>query len=151
MAALTGWYCGDEQRVIDHYETPLNVGSFDKKLAEVGTGELTHLALRPQRFRSRPTDQTQAKVGVQPLRTARLVPDASEGPGLVGAPACGDVMKLQIKVKDGKIEEAVFKAKPKPDGPPPPRPHHTSLAAKPLPEARNLCSTIGALGHRLLT
>lgn len=30
--------------------------------------------------------------------------------GLVGAPACGDVMKLQIKVSDdGKIEEAVFK------------------------------------------
>jgi hypothetical protein len=32
-------------------------------------------------------------------------------PGLVGAPACGDVMKLQIKVKDGKIEEAVFKVR----------------------------------------
>ena len=28
---------------------------------------------------------------------------------MVGAPACGDVMKLQIKVKDGKIEDAVFK------------------------------------------
>lgn len=33
------------------------------------------------------------------------------GTGLVGAPACGDVMKLQIKVneKDGTIEKAVFK------------------------------------------
>ncbi len=31
------------------------------------------------------------------------------GTGLVGAPACGDVMKLQIKVKDGVIEEARFK------------------------------------------
>jgi hypothetical protein len=32
------------------------------------------------------------------------------GTGLVGAPACGDVMKLQIRVgDDGKIEEAVFK------------------------------------------
>ena len=31
------------------------------------------------------------------------------GTGLVGAPACGDVMKLQIKVKDGIIEDAKFK------------------------------------------
>ena len=52
--------------VIQHYENPQNVGSFDKKEQDVGTG-------------------------------------------LVGAPACGDVMKLQIKVKDGKIEDAVFK------------------------------------------
>jgi Fe-S cluster assembly scaffold IscU len=57
---------GYHQAVIDHYETPKNVGSFDKKWVDIGTG-------------------------------------------LVGAPACGDVMKLQIKVKDGKIEEAVFK------------------------------------------
>jgi NifU-like protein involved in Fe-S cluster formation len=37
--------------------------------------------------------------------------DPSVGTGLVGAPACGDVMKLQIKVndKDGTIEKAVFK------------------------------------------
>ena len=36
--------------------------------------------------------------------------DASIGTGLVGAPACGDVMKLQIKVnKDGIIEDAKFK------------------------------------------
>jgi len=55
------------QKVIDHYEDPQNVGSFDKKSADVGTG-------------------------------------------LVGAPACGDVMKLQIRVgEDGKIQEAVFK------------------------------------------
>jgi nitrogen fixation NifU-like protein len=36
--------------------------------------------------------------------------DASVGTGLVGAPACGDVMKLQIKVgADGIIEDAKFK------------------------------------------
>jgi hypothetical protein len=36
--------------------------------------------------------------------------DPSVGTGLVGAPACGDVMKLQIQVaEDGKIERAVFK------------------------------------------
>ena len=36
--------------------------------------------------------------------------DASVGTGLVGAPACGDVMKLQIKVgADGRIEDARFK------------------------------------------
>lgn len=36
--------------------------------------------------------------------------DPDVGTGLVGAPACGDVMKLQIKVTDdGKIEKAVFK------------------------------------------
>lgn len=36
--------------------------------------------------------------------------EKSVGTGLVGAPACGDVMKLQIKVgEDGKIEDAVFK------------------------------------------
>ena len=50
------------KKVIDHYENPRNVGSFDETEENVGTG-------------------------------------------LVGAPACGDVMKLQIKVnKDGKIE-----------------------------------------------
>ena len=57
------------QNIVDHYETPRNVGSLDKNDANVGTG-------------------------------------------LVGAPACGDVMKLQIKVgADGRIEEAVFKAR----------------------------------------
>ena len=54
-------------KVIDHYENPRNVGSFEKDDAGVGTG-------------------------------------------MVGAPACGDVMKLQIKVgKDGVIEDAKFK------------------------------------------
>ncbi|MBL8697675.1 MAG: Fe-S cluster assembly scaffold IscU [Alphaproteobacteria bacterium] len=55
------------EKVVDHYENPRNVGSFDKG-------------------------------------------DASVGTGLVGAPACGDVMKLQIKVSaDGIIEDAKFK------------------------------------------
>lgn len=54
-------------QVIDHYENPRNVGSFDKSAADVGTG-------------------------------------------MVGAPACGDVMKLQIKVgDDGIITDAKFK------------------------------------------
>jgi len=54
-------------QVIDHYENPRNVGSFDKNDPNVGTG-------------------------------------------LVGAPACGDVLKLQIKVNDqGIIEDARFK------------------------------------------
>lgn len=35
--------------------------------------------------------------------------DEDVGTGLVGAPACGDVMKLQIKIKDNKIEDACFK------------------------------------------
>jgi nitrogen fixation NifU-like protein len=55
------------EKVIDHYENPRNVGSFDKDDEAVGTG-------------------------------------------MVGAPACGDVMKLQIRVnKDGVIEDARFK------------------------------------------
>ena len=54
-------------KVLDHYENPRNVGSFDKK-------------------------------------------DPSVGTGMVGAPACGDVMKLQIKVgENGIIEDAKFK------------------------------------------
>src|SRR5216117_2547243 len=54
-------------KVIDHYENPRNVGSFDKN-------------------------------------------DPSVGTGLVGAPACGDVMKLQLKISDdGVIEDAKFK------------------------------------------
>ena len=55
-------------KVVDHYENPRNVGSFDKG-------------------------------------------DASVGTGMVGAPACGDVMKLQIKVNEqtGVIEDARFK------------------------------------------
>jgi nitrogen fixation NifU-like protein len=35
--------------------------------------------------------------------------DENVGTGLVGAPACGDVMKLQIKVEDGVIKDAKFK------------------------------------------
>ena len=55
------------EKVLDHYENPRNVGSFDKSDMQVGTG-------------------------------------------MVGAPACGDVMKLQIKVGDnGVIEDAKFK------------------------------------------
>ena len=56
------------EKVIDHYENPRNVGSFDKG-------------------------------------------DGSVGTGMVGAPACGDVMKLQIKVNPltGVIEDARFK------------------------------------------
>src|SRR3954470_9970156 len=54
-------------KVIDHYENPRNVGSFEKS-------------------------------------------DQSIGTGMVGAPACGDVMKLQIKGgADGRIEDARFK------------------------------------------
>ncbi len=54
-------------KVIDHYENPRNVGSFDKS-------------------------------------------DASVATGMVGAPACGDVMKLQLKISDdGIIEDAKFK------------------------------------------
>ena len=55
------------EKVIEHYENPRNVGSFDKD-------------------------------------------DPSIGTGLVGAPACGDVMKLQLKITDeGIIEDAKFK------------------------------------------
>lgn len=53
-------------KVLDHYENPRNVGSFEKNDPDVGTG-------------------------------------------MVGAPACGDVMKLQIKVEDGIIVDAKFK------------------------------------------
>ncbi|MGL4205962.1 MAG: Fe-S cluster assembly scaffold IscU [Aeromonadaceae bacterium] len=55
------------EKVIDHYENPRNVGSFDKD-------------------------------------------DPSVATGMVGAPACGDVMKLQLKISDaGIIEDAKFK------------------------------------------
>jgi len=54
-------------KVLDHYEHPRNVGSFDKSDEQIGTG-------------------------------------------MVGAPACGDVMKLQIKVgENGVIQDARFK------------------------------------------
>lgn len=56
------------EKVIDHYENPRNVGNLDKNSTKVGTG-------------------------------------------MVGAPACGDVMKLQIEVDEntGVIQKAVFK------------------------------------------
>lgn len=55
------------EKVLDHYENPRNVGSFEKGDDQVGTG-------------------------------------------MVGAPACGDVMKLQIRVnQSGIIEDARFK------------------------------------------
>ena len=55
------------EKVLDHYENPRNVGSFNKADVNIGTG-------------------------------------------MVGAPACGDVMKLQIKVNEqGIIEDAKFK------------------------------------------
>lgn len=55
------------EKVLDHYENPRNVGTFDKD-------------------------------------------DASVGTGMVGAPACGDVMRLQIQVgENGVIQDAKFK------------------------------------------
>ena len=46
-----------------------------------------------------------------PRNVGTFAKDEAEdvGKGLVGAPACGDVMRLQIKVKDGRIEDAKFK------------------------------------------
>ena len=45
-----------------------------------------------------------------PRNVGRLDKESSEvGTGMVGAPACGDVMKLQIKVEDGIIKDAKFK------------------------------------------
>ena len=58
------------EKVLDHYENPRNVGSFNKADVNIGTG-------------------------------------------MVGAPACGDVMKLQIKVNEqGIIEKVMPKVKP---------------------------------------
>ena len=67
MALVTDYFImAYSQQVIDHYENPRNVGSFEKTDTDIGTG-------------------------------------------MVGAPACGDVMKLQIKVKEGIIVDAKFK------------------------------------------
>jgi len=44
-----------------------------------------------------------------PRNVGKLEIDDTIGTGMVGAPACGDVMKLQIKVKDGIITDAKFK------------------------------------------
>ena len=54
------------EKVLDHYENPRNVGKFDPKEENIGTG-------------------------------------------MVGAPSCGDVMRLQIKVEDNVIKDAKFK------------------------------------------
>jgi nitrogen fixation NifU-like protein len=44
-----------------------------------------------------------------PRNVGKMEIDDTVGTGMVGAPACGDVMKLQIKVKDGIIQDAKFK------------------------------------------
>lgn len=44
-----------------------------------------------------------------PRNVGRFDIDDSIGTGMVGAPACGDVLKLQIKVQDGVIQDAKFK------------------------------------------
>ena len=44
-----------------------------------------------------------------PRNVGKLDADDTVGTGVVGAPACGDVMRLQIKVKDGIIQDAKFK------------------------------------------
>jgi nitrogen fixation protein NifU and related proteins len=44
-----------------------------------------------------------------PRNVGKMDIDDTVGTGMVGAPACGDVMKLQIKVKDGIIQDAKFK------------------------------------------
>jgi nitrogen fixation NifU-like protein len=44
-----------------------------------------------------------------PRNVGKLEMDETVGTGVVGAPACGDVMRLQIKVKDGIITDAKFK------------------------------------------
>ena len=44
-----------------------------------------------------------------PRNVGKMEIDDTIGTGMVGAPACGDVMKLQIKVKDGIIQDAKFK------------------------------------------
>ena len=44
-----------------------------------------------------------------PRNVGKLETDDSVGTGVVGAPACGDVMRLQIKVEDGVITDAKFK------------------------------------------
>ena len=44
-----------------------------------------------------------------PRNVGKMEIDHTVGTGMVGAPACGDVMKLQIKVVDGIIQDAKFK------------------------------------------
>ena len=44
-----------------------------------------------------------------PRNVGKLETDGTVGTGVVGAPACGDVMRLQIRVEDGIITDAKFK------------------------------------------
>ena len=44
-----------------------------------------------------------------PRNVGKMEIDTTVGTGMVGAPACGDVMKLQIRVEDGIITDAKFK------------------------------------------
>jgi nitrogen fixation NifU-like protein len=44
-----------------------------------------------------------------PRNVGKMEIDSTVGTGMVGAPACGDVMKLQIRVEDGIITDAKFK------------------------------------------
>ena len=44
-----------------------------------------------------------------PRNVGKFVIDDNVGTGMVGAPACGDVMKLQIRVEDDIIRDACFK------------------------------------------
>lgn len=44
-----------------------------------------------------------------PRNVGKWDPADNIGTGMVGAPACGDVMRLQIKVEDGVIQDAKFK------------------------------------------
>ena len=44
-----------------------------------------------------------------PRNVGKMDIDDTVGTGMVGAPACGDVMKLQIRVEDGVIQDAKFK------------------------------------------
>jgi NifU-like protein involved in Fe-S cluster formation len=82
------------EKVIDHYESPRNVGSLDKKVTLPCSHPSCVYGTRGARQGDIPVSQ-----------------DSSVGTGLVGAPACGDVMKLQIRVNEetGIVEEAVFK------------------------------------------
>ena len=73
-------------------------------------------ARRPGAFRGAVLQQTRSyhenivEHYENPKNVGSMDKDADDvGTGLVGAPACGDVMKLQIKIKDGKVVESKFK------------------------------------------
>jgi len=85
-----------DAKVIDHYENPRN-GTFIQSIYnQFIINSLTNYFL---------SYHSQSKVGSFNKN------DPNVGTGLVGAPACGDVMKLQIRVDDatGEILEAKFK------------------------------------------